>query len=60
MGPVSGHHEVRRLQGHLSKGVVAFTVGEESGVAGDGRAVELPLDQTVEINPQGVLLDSVP
>jgi hypothetical protein len=36
-----------------SEGVVEFAVGEESGVAGDGRAVELQLDLAVEVNAQG-------
>src|SRR5262249_22967414 len=39
-----------------AQGVVEFTVGEESGVTGDGRAAELQLDVTVEVNAQGVLL----
>ena len=37
------------------EGVVEFTVGEQSGVAGDGRTVELQLDVTVEVNAQGSL-----
>src|SRR5205823_2126412 len=33
-----------------------FTIREESGVAGDGRAVELQLDFAIEINAHGVVL----
>src|SRR5262249_30722532 len=36
--------------------VVEFPVGEQSGVTGDGRAVELQLDVTVEVNAQGVMV----
>jgi hypothetical protein len=32
------------------QGVVEFTVGQQSGVTGDGRAVELQLDVAVEID----------
>src|SRR5262249_55938201 len=39
-----------------SEGIVEFAVGEESGVAGDGGAVELQLDLAVEIDAQGVIL----
>src|SRR6516225_5469589 len=38
------------------KGVVEFPVGEESGVTGDGRAVERQLDLAVEIDAQGVVV----
>ena len=34
-----------------SQGVVEFAVGKESGVTGDGRAMELQLDFAVEIDP---------
>src|SRR5262249_27164047 len=37
------------------QGVVDFTVGEQSGVTGDGRAVELQLDVAVEIDAHGVV-----
>ena len=37
-----------------SEGVVEFPVGEESSVAGDGRAVELQLDLAVEVYARGV------
>src|SRR5262249_58743745 len=37
------------------QGVVDFTVGEQSGVTGDGRAVELQLDFAVEIDAHGVV-----
>jgi hypothetical protein len=36
-------------------GIIEFPLGEESGVTGDGGAVELQLDQAVEIDSQGVL-----
>src|SRR5262249_33429946 len=39
-----------------SEGIVEFAVGEESGVTGDGRAVELQLDLAVEIEAHGVVL----
>src|SRR5262249_51025007 len=38
------------------KGVVEFAVGKESGVTGDGRAVELQLDWAVGIDAQGVMV----
>jgi hypothetical protein len=36
-----------------SESIIEFPVGEQSGVAGDGGAVELQLDLTVEVNAQG-------
>ena len=42
--------------GGQSKGVVEFAVRKESGITGDGRAVELQLDLTVEVNAEGVVL----
>jgi hypothetical protein len=39
-----------------TEGVVELTIGEKSGVTGDGRAVELQLDLAVEINAQGVIV----
>jgi tetratricopeptide (TPR) repeat protein len=39
-----------------SQGVVEFAVGKQSGVTGDGRAVEFQLDAAVEVNAQGVIL----
>jgi hypothetical protein len=33
-----------------SQGIVEFPVGKESGVTGDGRAMELRLDVAVEID----------
>ena len=39
-----------------SEGVVEFTVREQSGVTGDGGAVELQLDFAVEIDAHGVVL----
>ena len=45
----------RRCAGQ-SEGVVEFAVGEESGVTGDGGAVELQLDLAVEIDAEGVVL----
>jgi hypothetical protein len=39
-----------------SEGVVEFAVGKEPGVTGNGRAVELQLDLTVEVNALGVIL----
>jgi hypothetical protein len=45
----------RRCAGQ-SEGIVEFTVGEESGVTGDGRAVELQLELAVEIDAQGVIV----
>jgi hypothetical protein len=38
-----------------SQGIVEFTVGEQSGVTGHGRAVELQLDVTVEVNALGFI-----
>jgi hypothetical protein len=35
-----------------SQGVIEFTVGEESGVTGDGGPVELQLDLAIKINAQ--------
>src|SRR5262249_45826798 len=37
------------------QGVVDFTVGEQSGVTGDGRAMKLQLDFAVEIDAHGVV-----
>jgi len=45
-------------RGGQSEGVVEFSVGEQSGVSGDGRAVELELEVAVEIDAQGVVLAS--
>jgi hypothetical protein len=45
----------RRRAGQ-SDGIVEFAVGEESGVTGDCRAVELQLDLAVEIDAQGVIV----
>src|SRR5262249_17824159 len=39
-----------------AEGVVEFPIGKEPGVTGNGRAVELQLDLTVEVNAQGVIL----
>jgi hypothetical protein len=39
-----------------SQGVVEFPIDEEPGVTGNGRAVELQFDLTVEVNAQGVIL----
>src|SRR5262249_1172317 len=39
-----------------SEGIVEFTIGEESRVTGDRRAVELQLDLAVEVNAHGVVL----
>jgi hypothetical protein len=36
-----------------SESAVEFTVGEESGVAGDGRAVEFQIELAVEIEAEG-------
>src|SRR5262249_54869412 len=44
----------RRRAGQL-KGIIEFTVGEESSVAGDGGPVELQLDLAVKIDAQGVI-----
>jgi hypothetical protein len=38
------------------KGIIEFTVGEESGVTSDGGTVELQLDFAVEIDAQGVMV----
>src|SRR5262249_43296592 len=45
----------RRRTGQ-SEGIVEFAVGEESGVTGDGRAVELQLDLAIEIDAHGVVV----
>src|SRR5262249_31349704 len=37
------------------EGVIEFPIGEESGIAGDGRAVELQLELAVEIESEGVI-----
>ena len=58
LGVLSGAGVVqagRRRRGQ-AEGVVEFAVGEESGVAGDGGAVELQLDLAVEIDAEGVVL----
>ena len=35
------------------EGVVEFTIGEKSGIAGDGRAVEFQLELAVEFEAEG-------
>src|SRR5262249_31204755 len=47
--------DARRRAGQ-PEGLIEFTVGEESRVTGDRRAVELQLDLAIEINTQGVIL----
>jgi hypothetical protein len=38
-----------------SKGVIEFAVGEESGVAADGRAVEFQFELAAEIESEGII-----
>jgi hypothetical protein len=54
--PRAGVKQVARGRAGQSEGVVEFPIGEESGVTGNSRAVELQLDVTVEVNAQGVML----
>src|SRR5262249_18210058 len=58
LGVLSGAGVVQAGRGRAGQfeGVVEFTVGEESGVTGDGRAVELQLDLAVEVKAQGVMV----
>src|SRR5262249_7138522 len=39
-----------------TEGVIEFSISEESGVAGDRRAVELQLELAVKIDAQGVMV----
>ena len=54
--PRAGVVQAARSRAGKSEGAVEFTIGEESGIAGDGLAVELQLDLAVEIDSQGLLL----
>jgi hypothetical protein len=38
------------------EGVIELAVGEESGIAGDGRAVKFQLELAVEIEAEGVMV----
>ena len=38
-----------------TEGVVEFTIGQQSGIGGDPRAMELELQPVVEIEPQRAL-----
>jgi hypothetical protein len=49
--PGAGVVQAARRHRGQAEGVVEFAIGEEAGVAGDGRAVELKLDLAVEIDP---------
>jgi hypothetical protein len=54
--PRAGVNQAARGRASQSESVVEFTIGKESGITGNGRAVELQLDLTVEIDTQGVIL----
>jgi hypothetical protein len=54
--PRAGVEQSARGDAGQLEGVIEFPIGEESGVTGDGRAVELQLELAVEVNAQGVLL----
>jgi uncharacterized membrane protein YhiD involved in acid resistance len=58
--PRTGVKQAARGRAGQSAGVVEFPIGEESGVTGNGRAVELQLDLTVEVNAQEVLVAVTP
>src|SRR5262249_59323232 len=62
LGVLSGAGLVQAGRGRAgqSEGVIEFAVGEESGVTGNGRAVELQLELAVEIDAQGVLVAGTP
>src|SRR5262249_38753428 len=54
--PRAGVKQAARGRAGQSEGVVEFAVSKESGVTGNGRAVELQLDLAVEIDAQGVIV----
>src|SRR6516162_2019333 len=57
LGVLSGARVVqagRSVSGQC-EGVIEFAVGEESGVTGDGRAVEFQLELAVEIESEGTI-----
>jgi hypothetical protein len=54
--PRAGVNQAARGRASQSESVVEFTIGKESGITGNGRAVELQLDLTIEIDTQGVIL----
>src|SRR4051794_19745851 len=54
--PRAGVSQAARGRAGQPESVVEFTIGKESGITGNGRAVELQLDLTVEVNTQGVIL----
>jgi hypothetical protein len=54
--PGPGILQATRRRAGQPEGVIEFPIGEESGVTGDGRAVELQLDLAVEVNAQGVIV----
>src|SRR5262249_21666083 len=54
--PGPGILQAARRRAGQAEGVIEFPVGEESGVTGDGRTVELQLDLAVEVNPHRVIL----
>jgi hypothetical protein len=54
--PGAGVEQAGRRCAGQPEGIVAFAVGEESGVTGDGRAVKLQFDCAVEIDADGVVV----
>src|SRR5262249_9512258 len=54
--PGPGILQAARRRASQPEGVIEFPIGEESGVTGDGRAVELQLDLAVELDAQEVIL----
>jgi len=47
---------VRSPTGGQSEGIIEFPIGKESGVTGDGGAVELRLELAVEIDAERVIV----
>jgi hypothetical protein len=48
----------KHFTGHRAEaqGIVEFTVSEQPGIGGDPRAMELKLQASVEIEPQGAII----
>ena len=54
--PGPGILQTARGRAGQAEGVVEFPIGQESGVTGDGGAVEFQLELAIEANAQGVMV----
>src|SRR5262249_225035 len=54
--PRAGVVQAARRRAGQPEGIVEFTIGQESAITGDRRAVKLQFDLAVEVNTQGVIV----